>query len=44
MVGIWSTLNSLKAAYRVRVPELGWGLKRVEKAKEGLVGEGTRSF
>lgn len=39
MMRIWSTLNSLKASYRLRVPELGWVLKRVEKTKERLVEE-----
>lgn len=44
MIGIWNILNNLKVAYGVRIPELGWGLKGVEKTKEGLVGEATRSF
>lgn len=32
----WSPLHS---AYKVRVPELGWGLQGVEKPRKGPLGK-----
>lgn len=40
MMGTWSPLQS-QGAYKVRVPELGWGLKGVEKPRKGSVGKVT---
>lgn len=37
-MGTWSPLQS-QGAYTVRVPELEWGLKGVEKLRKGSVGK-----